>query len=137
MKKKNNQATSYFAYKDDDFDLVELGQFIRDTKNYRVEREWHLIFMQDGLNVGYHKTIPEGSCYHTRNPDLILISKKNKQLVLIIELDGDIHRIKELDTTERNAEYVKAKIPLLVINKWQIDTNIFDHVTKKLEEMGL
>ena len=47
MKAKNNQAKSYFSYKNDDVELVELGQFLRETTKYRVEREWYIIFNQN------------------------------------------------------------------------------------------
>jgi len=135
--KKNNQAKDFFSFKDDDFDLVELGQFIRDTTKYRVEREWHILFNSNSGNfMGYYKTIPENPKYNSRNPDLILINKKTKGIELIIELDGDIHRIKETDTDERNEQYEKAGIPLLVINKWEMNTSIYDYVNKKLEEGG-
>ena len=37
-KAKNNQAKSFFSYKNDDVELVDIGQFLRETTNYRVER---------------------------------------------------------------------------------------------------
>lgn len=136
-KKKNNQVKAFFSFKNDDFDLVELGQFIRDTTDYKVVREWYIIFAKDsGMCLGINKTFNGDPRWTARNPDLVLIDKKTKVLKLIIELDGDIHRVKEVDTEERNAQYEKAEIPLLVINKWQMNTSIYDYVNKKLEEGG-
>ena len=43
-KAKNNQAKSFFSYKNDDVELVDIGQFLRETTNYRVEREWYILF---------------------------------------------------------------------------------------------
>lgn len=137
VSKKNNQTKSFFSYKDDDFDLVELGQFIRDTTKYKVEREWYILLSKkNGRYLGYAKTTPLEALCKCRNPDLILIDKKINRIELIIELDGDIHRIKEVDTEERNEDYKKAGIPLLVINKWEMNTSIYDYVNKKLEEGG-
>jgi len=130
---KNKSKTAFFSFKNDDKDLVELGEFIRCSTKYRVEREWHLTFDNDGKLRGYSKTIPEDSHYHSRNPDLILIDKKTHKLRLIIELDGDIHRIDETKTNNRNADYDRALLPYLVINTWEIETSIFDHVSHKLE----
>lgn len=134
--KKNNQSKQYFSYKNDDNELVELGQFIRDTTNYKVVREWFLVF-ENGKYIGYQKWIAENPRYVIKNPDLMLLNKKTGELKMIIEVDGDVHRVKEMDTEQRNELYKNSGLPLLVINKWQIDTNIFDYVNKKLEEMGL
>ena len=43
-KAKNNQAKSFFSYKNDDVELVDIGQFLRETTKYRVEREWYILF---------------------------------------------------------------------------------------------
>ena len=39
-KAKNNQAKSFFSYKNDDVELVDIGQFLREHTDYRVELEW-------------------------------------------------------------------------------------------------
>jgi len=45
MKKaKNNQGKEFFSYKNDDVELVEISQFLRDTTKWRVEREWYVFF---------------------------------------------------------------------------------------------
>lgn len=124
-----------FITKADDKDLVELGQFIRDTRELRVEREWHIVFeKKSGKYLGYTKTTQKNPLYISRNPDLILIDKKTKKLLLVVELDGIIHRIKETDTEERNAQYKKAGVPMLIINKWEIETTIFNCLNDKLDE---
>lgn len=134
-KAKNNQAKAYFAYKNDELDLVEIGQFLRDTTNYRVEREWYVILDKfSGTYKGYSKNIPKDMICKPRNPDLILIDKDTKKLVLIIEIDGDIHRVKYADTEERNSDYEDAGLPYITVEPFEIETNIFDLVTKKVAE---
>lgn len=135
VSQKNNQAKSHYSFKNDDVDLVTLGQFIRDTTNYRVEREWYIIFDKwSGSYLGYSKNIPKGFVNKVRNPDLIIIDKKTKKLLLVIEIDGSIHDKKFFDTEERNEEYFFAGVPLLVISKLEIETSIFDLVDKRLRE---
>ena len=142
-KSKNNQAKSFFSYKNDDVELVDIGQFLRETTNYRVEREWYILFNKmTGEYVGYQETLnldkildQNGNIkYKPRNPDLILIDKKTNKIVLIIEIDGGVHDKKFADTEERNEEYVMARLPLLTINKLEIETTIFDLVDKKVRE---
>ena len=134
-KAKNNQAKSFFSYKNDDVELVDIGQFLRDTTNYRVEREWYILFNKmTGEYMGYQETFNGNIKYKPRNPDLILIDKKTKKIVLIIEIDGGVHDKKFADTEERNEEYVMARLPLLTINKLEIETTIFDLVHKKVSE---
>lgn len=136
---KNNQSVRHFSYKNDTMNLVELGQFLRETTNCRVEREWWIVFDKREGHSGayYYKNIDRKIWKGSRHPDLILIDKKTGIIKLIIELDGDIHRVKEFDTEQRNEDYKNAGIPLLVINQWEIDTTIFDYVTRKIKEMGV
>lgn len=134
-KAKNNQAKSFFSYKNDDVELVDIGQFLRDTTKYRVEREWYILFNKmTGEYVSYQETFNGNIKYKPRNPDLILINKKTNKIVLIIEIDGGVHDKKFADTEERNEEYVMARLPLLTINKLEIETTIFDLVDKKVRE---
>jgi len=51
-----------------------------------------------------------------------------------IEIDGGVHDKKFADTEERNEEYIMARLPLLTINKLEIETTIFDLVDKKVRE---
>lgn len=134
-KAKNNQAKSFFSYKNDDVELVDIGQFLREITNYRVEREWYILFNKmTGEYVSYQETFNGNIKYKPRNPDLILIDKKTNKIVLIIEIDGGVHDKKFADTEERNEEYVMARLPLLTINKLEIETTIFDLVDKKVRE---
>mgnify|MGYP003147517045 CR=1 FL=1 len=134
-KAKNNQAKSFFSYKNDDVELVDIGQFLRETTKYRVEREWYILFdKMTGEYIGYQETFNGNIKYKPRNPDLILIDKKTKNIVLIIEIDGGVHDKKFADTEQRNEEYFLAGLPLLTINKLEIETTIFDLVDKKVRE---
>ena len=132
-KLKNNQTKAHFSYKNDDVDLVEVGQFLRDTFNYRVEREWYIVFDKwSGTYKGFTASTVIGFAHKIRNPDLMII--KNNKIKLIIEIDGGIHDKKFLDTEKRNEEYFLAGLPLLVIDKSEIETTIFDLVYKKVSE---
>ena len=135
-KAKNNQAKSFFSYKNDDIELVEIGQFLRETQNYRVEREWYVLFdKMSGKYLGYKETFDGDKTISPRNPDLLLIDKKTKHLVLVIEIDGGVHDTKFYDTEERNDQYESAGISLLVISKLEIETTIIDLVNKKVSEV--
>ena len=134
-KAKNNQAKSFFSYKNDDVELVDIGQFLRETTDYRVERELYILFNKmTGDYVGYQETFNGNTKYKPRNPDLILIDKNTKKIVLIIEIDGGVHDTKISNTEDRNEEYIMANLPLLTINKLEIETTIFDLVDKKVRE---
>ena len=135
-KLKNNQAKSFFSYKNDEIDLVELGQFLRETTDYRVEREWYIVFDKRDGNTGsvYCKNIPDKVRWDFRNPDILLIDKKTNKLILIIELDGAIHEIKMADTEKRNNQYEDAGLPFITLTPAEIETNIFDLVTRKIGE---
>ena len=124
-----------FIIKADEKKLVELGQFIRDTRpSLRVEREWHIIFDKNsGKYLRYVKTTQKNPLQVSRNPDLIILDKKTKKLLLVIEIDGEIHRKKEIDTKERNEQYKKANIPIIAVSEWEIETNIFDYINTKLD----
>ena len=84
-KAKNNQAKSFFSYKNDDVELVDIGQFLRETTNYRVEREWYILFdKMTGEYMGYQETFNGNIKYKPRNPDLILIDKKTKKILIFV-----------------------------------------------------
>jgi hypothetical protein len=137
MALKNNQAKAHFSYKKDDVDLVEVGQFLRETTKYRVEREWYIFIAKtNGEYGGFSSTVGEKAhiSYKIKNPDLILIDKHSQTLKLVIEIDGSVHDRKFLKTEQRNEVYFMAGIPLLVIDKADIETTIFDLVHKKVEE---
>jgi very-short-patch-repair endonuclease len=134
-KAKNNQAKSFFSYKNDDVELVDIGQFLRETTDYRVEREWYVLFdKMTGEYMGYQETFNGNLKYKPRNPDLILIDKKTKKIKLIVEIDGGVHDKKFANTEQRNEEYFLAGLPLLVISKLEIETTIFDLVDRKIRE---
>jgi len=132
---KNNQAKSLFSYKNDDIELTDIGQFLRDTTKYGVGVEWYVLFdKMTGEYVTYTKVVMENTKhkYKIRNPDLVLINKETKKLVMVIEIDGSIHDKHFLDTEQRNEEYYLAGVPLIVISKLEVETNIFDYITQQL-----
>ncbi len=134
-KLKNNQSISYFSYKNDDRELVELGQFLRETMDYKVEREWYIVFNKNtGEYIGFTEKAISNVGYKIRNPDLMLIDKKTNKLVLVIEIDGDVHTVHFADTEQRNEEYFLAGVPLLVIDKDAIKTTLIDYVNKEVRK---
>ncbi len=138
-KNKNNQAKEYFSYKNDDEDLVELGDFLRDVMPYKVVREWYVIFEKmTGKYLGFQKTFNGNLKYIPRNPDLILVDKKTNKIVLVIEIDGSIHEVHFAETEDRNKLYEDAGLPLLVVNTREIITTLDDIVYRKVNErLGL
>ena len=127
---------SKFAVKADDQDLIEIGQFIRDTRGFRVEREWFILFNKDdGKMVGISKEVQKSPLFTFRHPDLMILDKKTGRLLLIIEIDGDIHRIKEFDTDQRNEQYKRSNLPVLVVKTWEVKTTLIDHVNSELNKI--
>ena len=135
-KLKNNQKESFFSFKNDDMELVELGQFLRETMDYKVEREWYIVFNKHtGEYIGHTaNAVVDRVNYKVRNPDLMLIDKKTNKLVLVIEVDGLVHHIHFADTEQRNEEYFLAGIPLLVLNKVEIKTTLIDYANKQVRK---
>lgn len=124
-----------FTFKNDEVELTELGQFIRDTfPNVIVRVEWYMIYGKTTRKyMGYKKTIPNNYPHGFRNPDIMIIDKKTKKLITCLELDGGIHtKTIFSDTKERNDLYEELKVPLIVITKAEIDKSIFDDVYKVL-----
>ena len=125
-----------WGFKNDTRELVEVCQFLRETMpNIRVEREWYVLFDRDtGKYVGFTRNPLEDTKYKVRNPDIMIISKKNKGLLLCVEIDGSIHDVKVDETNERNEQYEDADIPLLPINKLEIETTLIDLVNRKVRD---
>lgn len=135
MSKKNNQAKQHFSYKNDEQELVDLCQFIREVfPDITVEREWCIFYDRDENYLGFGKTMNEGRITRFRTPDVMII--KDKKLVGCLELDGKVHDEAGFgDTIERNELYARLKIPLKVITKSQISISIFDDAYKKVSEL--
>lgn len=122
--RKYNQLVKSKAYKNDILELTELGQFLRDvfpTLSFKVE--WFVLFDREGQFVRItDKGIPPGM--KSRHPDIMIL--KNNKLVACLEVDGRIHDIHVADTMKRDEDYKTAGIPLIVINKQHMQTNMFD-----------
>jgi len=128
-------VNSNYTFKNDEVELTELGQFIRDVfPKYRVEVEWYILYDKITRKyMGYTKTIPIDSRYGFRNPDIMIIDKKTNKLLTCFELDGGIHtKTMFSDTKERNDLYEELKVPLIVCTKAEINKSIFDEVHKIL-----
>lgn len=135
MSKKNNQAKQHFSYKNDEQELVELCQFIRDVfPNITVEREWCIFYDRDDNYLGFGKTMNEGRITRFRTPDVMLI--RDDKLIGCLELDGKVHQEAGFgDTLERNELYERLGIKLKVITKSQISVSIFDEAYKLVSEL--
>ncbi len=127
--------SSNFTFKNDEVELTELGQFIRDVfPNVTVNIEWYMIYGKTTRKyMGYRRTIPNDYLYGFRNPDIMIIDRKTKKLITCLELDGGIHtKTMFSGTKERNDLYEELKVPLIVITKNAINKSIFDDVYKVL-----
>lgn len=130
--------SSNYTYKNDEVELIELGQFIRDVfPNVIVQVESYILYSKTTRKyMGYTKTIPVNCPYGFRNPDIMIINKKTKELITCLELDGGIHtKTIFSDTMERNDLYEELKVPLKVITKAEITTSVFDKVYQKLSKI--
>lgn len=135
MIKKNNQAKSHFAYKHDEIELTEVGQFLRDVfPQLTVKVEWYVVFNKEGKYDHIRQFIPKGwdSYMKYRWPDIIIL--KDNKLLCCIEIDGVIHKKKLSNTLNRNDQYKNAGIDLIVADKLEIKTSLFDYIYKKIEE---
>ena len=131
--KKNNQAKQKFAYKNDTQDLVNLGQFLREAFNVRVEREW-FIFYRDDTFVGVSSTVPDTCTYSIKTPDLMLF--EGSKLICCVELDGKVHDTVAFgDTLDRNELYKTLGIPLVVINKGTLEVSMYDTAHREVEKI--
>ena len=131
-------VSNNFTYKNDEVELTELGQFIRDVfPNVLVNVEWYILYSKTTAKyMGYTKTIPIDCPYKFRNPDIMIINKKTKKLITCLELDGGIHtKTIFSDTKERNDLYDTLNVPLVVITKAEITTSVFDKVHKELSKI--
>ncbi len=130
--------SSNFTYKNDEVELVDLGQFIRDVfPNVIVHIEWYMIYGKESHKyMGYKEHIPVGYPHKFKNPDVMIINKKTKKLITCLELDGGIHtKTIFSDTEERNTLYKELKVPLIVITKAEIITTVYDKVHKELSKI--
>jgi len=131
-------VSSNFTFKNDEVELTELGQFIRDAfPNVVVRVEWYVVYDKISEKyLGYQRTIPENYFNSCRNPDIMIIDKKTKEILTCLELDGGIHtKTMFSDTEERNKLYKNLNVPLLVITKAEITTSVFDKVHKELSKI--
>jgi len=95
-----------FGYKNDDIELSELGQFIREAfDGIEVLIEWYVIYDDEKGFLGILKTIPNNFQYRMKNPDIIIRDKNTKEVLLCYELDGSIHDVDLTKTWERNKLY--------------------------------
>lgn len=78
-----------------------------------------------------------------RCPDLLLFDGKHRNAkevitdkpILAYELDGAIHDINWDETLFRNKQYNDARIPIVVTNKREIETSIFDDAYQKISKV--
>ena len=123
-----------FGYKNDTEELVDICQFLRGTiPGVIVQREHYILFKRTtGKYARYARTFDGDPEYKIRNPDIMIIDRKTRKLVLCIEIDGSIHDVLIDDTWKRDEQYLIGGVPLLVINKTEIETNIYTLLNNKL-----
>lgn len=137
MKSKQN----YFAYKNDEPELVELGQFLRDVFRVCVKREWFILFDKEtDQYIRMQNKEPTDRKYKYRCPDLAIFHighKKSKNVItdkplLCHEVDGTIHKLRMSETMDRNEQYKRAKIELTVTDKLSMSGSIFNDAYEKI-----
>lgn len=141
MQKKHNQALRRYAYKNDDQDLINIANCIREKfPNVSIKREWYIVFDSQCNFVMAQKNVPVAGIY--RCPDLMIFDSKyideketiREKPILAFELDGGVHDVKWNKTQFRNKQYSDAKVPLVVTNKGEINTSIYDDALLKVSE---
>ena len=123
-----------FAYKNDYDELVDIANFIRARfKTIKVKIEANLLFKDNGKPDRFEFGLQEGNTQKWRNPDLSLFV--NKKFLCCIEIDGAIHDINVEKTDKRNADYKKAKVDLIIVNKEELKIdklNKFEYIEREL-----
>ena len=129
---------SNYTYKNDEVELVELGQFIRDVfPGYIVNVDWFIVYERIAETyIGYKETISKNYFNPCKRPDIMIIDSKTKKIITLLELDGGIHtKTMFSDTEERNKLYKKLQLPLIVITKDEITTSVYDKVHQELSKI--
>lgn len=127
-----------FTYKNDEVELTELGQFIRDVfPGYIVNVDWFVVYERiSETYIGYRETISENYFNPCKRPDIMIIDKKTKNIITLMELDGGVHtKTMFSDTEDRNKLYKKLQLPCIVITKAEIETSVYDKVHKELSKV--
>lgn len=130
--------SSNYTYKNDEIELVELGQFIRDVfPQYTVNVDWFIVYEKIAdIYIGYKETISKNYVNPCKRPDIMIIDKKTKKIITLLELDGGIHtKTMFSDTEERNKLYKRLQLPCIVITKAEITTSVFDKVHQELSKI--
>lgn len=127
-----------YTYKNDTIELTELGQFIRDVfPNVTVKVDWFITYEKIAETyIGYMETIEKNYFKPCKRPDIMIIDKKTKKIITLLELDGGIHtKTMFSDTEERNKLYGKLCLPCIVITKAEITTSVVDKVHQELSKV--
>jgi len=134
--RKHNQAKRKYSYKNDEIDLVDICQFIRDTfPQYKVKREWYIFWGHDNKAKSVSLRVPIDNIYRYRHPDIMMF--EDKKLILAYEIDGAYHNIDVEGTLLRNQEYRAAGVPLLISNTEDNKikkVDIYDDIYKKIND---
>ncbi|NIU00680.1 MAG: hypothetical protein GWN01_07005 [Nitrosopumilaceae archaeon] len=134
-RKKNNQAKHKFSYKNDTPELVEVAQFLREAfPGILVKVEWAILYNDSGFK-GYAKNVNIDCPYRFKTPDIMLIDKKNRNLIGCIEIDGNVHDVHLDETWQRNELYEEIGVPLEVVTKTTMNLSIFDEAYKCAEKL--
>lgn len=124
------QAKKLYRVKNDDIELVEICQYIRDNfPRFEVLMEHYIFWNDDDTFRRIGECVREGNLFGYRHPDIIV--RLDKKLLFVMEIDGSIHDYKVLATDTRNAEYEFAGIPLEVISKEELDDDILSEIYKR------
>jgi len=93
--------------------LIQINSYLKKRWHLDFKREWYVGFDLNDRIVSIVNTVPKGTKYKWKNPDLLYMGKHG---MIIIEVDGKVHDRKMLDTWKRNALYLSNGIKLIVLN---------------------
>lgn len=114
---------------------IRLCNHIRRTYNNIPFRDRYLVF-NEGRLQRISETIEKGidRSKTIRNPDIIVFCQVG---LVIVELDGDVHRVHGVDTAERNSLYKGAGIKYIVLNTKDFIKEFDDKFTAILQNKGV
>lgn len=94
-------------------DKIRLCNYIRDRFGLQPRRDWYLLFDDGGRLVGIKNNVQKTDKANIRNPDILFLSPLG---LIVVELDGEVHRYHGERTRRRNDLYTNAGIKWIALN---------------------
>lgn len=94
-------------------DKIKLCNHIRSKLRVQPHRDWYIVFNADGKVTQVTNTIIVNTPGQIKNPDIVFLSNHG---IIVVELDGEVHRYHGERTRKRNELYTKAGIKWIALN---------------------